>query len=49
MANTFLTADIIAKQALATLSETLVMKPLIHTDLTKELSLIHISEPTRRS
>lgn len=36
MANTFLTADIIAKQALATLSETLVMKPLIHTDLTKE-------------
>ena len=36
MANTFLTADIIAKQALATLTETLVMKPLIHTDLTKE-------------
>lgn len=36
MANKFLTSDIIAKQALATLTETLVMKPLIHTDLTKE-------------
>lgn len=36
MANKFLTSDIIAKQALATLTETLVMKPLIHTDLTRE-------------
>lgn len=38
MANSFLTPDIIAKQALATLTETLVMKPLIHTDLSKEFT-----------
>lgn len=38
MANTFLTPDVIAKQALATLSETLVMKPLIYTDLTREFA-----------
>lgn len=38
MANNFLSPEIIAKQALATLTETLVMKPLIHTDLTKEFS-----------
>ncbi|WP_408925874.1 P22 phage major capsid protein family protein [Corynebacterium sp. YSMAA1_1_F7] len=40
----FLTADIIAKQALATLHESLVVKPLIHTDLTKEFSKAKVGD-----
>lgn len=40
----FLTPDIIAKQALATLKETLVMKPLVHTDLTREFSAQKIGD-----
>ncbi|SLG40318.1 P22 coat protein-gene protein 5 [Mycobacteroides abscessus subsp. abscessus] len=36
MANTLLTPDILARQALATLHETLVMKPLVHTDHSRE-------------
>lgn len=44
MANTFLTPDIIAKQALATLYETTVMKPLIHTDLTAEFSSAKVGD-----
>lgn len=44
MANTFLTPDVIAKQALATLYETTVMKPLIHNDLTSEFSAAKIGD-----
>lgn len=36
MANTLITTEGIALQALASLSETLVMKPLIHTDLSED-------------
>lgn len=38
MAHTLLTPDIIAKQALATLYETLVMRQLVHTDVSKEFT-----------
>lgn len=38
MANTFITPDQIAKQAMASLSETLVMKNLVHTDLSAEFT-----------
>lgn len=44
MANTLLTPDTIAKQALATLSETLVMKPLIYTDLTGEFGAAKVGD-----
>lgn len=38
MANTLLTPDVIARQALATLYENLVMVPLVHTDHSAEFS-----------
>lgn len=38
MANTLLTPDLIAKQALATLYESLVMVPLVYTDLSTEFT-----------
>ena len=38
MGNTLLTPQTIARQALASLSETLVMRPLIYTDLSTEFS-----------
>lgn len=38
MANKLLTPDVIAKQALATLHETLVMAKLVHVDYTQEFS-----------
>ena len=38
MANTFLTPDVIARQALATLYESLVMVPLVHTDHSREFT-----------
>lgn len=44
MANDFLTPDIIAKAALASLSETLVMKPLIYTDLTSEFTSAKVGD-----
>lgn len=44
MANTILTPDIIANQALATLSETLVMRPLIYTDLSSEFASAKIGD-----
>ena len=44
MANTFITPDIIAKQALASLTETLVMKPLIYTDLTNEFTKAKVGD-----
>ena len=44
MANTVLTPDIIANQALATLSETLVMRPLIYTDLSSEFASAKIGD-----
>lgn len=44
MANTFITPDVIAKQALASLSETLVMKPLIYTDLTSEFAKAKVGD-----
>lgn len=44
MANSLLTPDIIAKQALATLHETLVMKPLVHTDYSKEFTSAKVGD-----
>lgn len=38
MANTFLTPDIIAQQALATLYESTVMVPLVYTDISSEFT-----------
>ncbi|QWS68126.1 major capsid protein [Gordonia phage VanLee] len=38
MANDFLTPDVIARQALATLYENLVMLPLVHTDHSQEFN-----------
>lgn len=42
--HTILTPDVIAKQALATLYETTVMKNLIHTDLTKEFTQAKVGD-----
>lgn len=44
MANSFLTPDIIAKQALASLSETLVMKNLVHTDYSAEFTSAKVGD-----
>lgn len=44
MAHTLLTPDIIAKQALATLYETTVMRSLVHTDLSKEFTTAKVGD-----
>lgn len=44
MANTFLTPEVIAKQAVATLHETLVMKQLVHVDLTQEFKSAKVGD-----
>lgn len=44
MGHTLLTSEKIANQALATLTETLVMKNLVHTDLSKEFTSTKIGD-----
>lgn len=44
MANTFLTPDVIANQALATLQDSLVMRPLVYTDLSQEFASAKVGD-----
>lgn len=44
MAHTLLTPDVIAKQALASLYETTVMRGLVHTDLSKEFTTSKVGD-----
>ncbi|NKZ84720.1 hypothetical protein GS982_21290 [Rhodococcus hoagii] len=44
MANTLLTPDLIARQALATLYESMVMLPLVYTDLSTEFTTQKIGD-----